>query len=478
LATNLAVGDLLASKFRLEALLGAGGMGFVFRAVNLEIGREVAIKVMRPEFAAQPAMVERFIREARAANLVRHPNVVDILDIGRDQDGCPFIVQELLTGEDLEVYLERRGGRLGVEELGEIILPIVDALGVAHANGVVHRDIKPSNIFLAQQGSVRTPKLLDFGISKLTAQTGRATASGVIGTPVYMAPEQIRGAGLADARTDVWAVGVMLFELLAGRLPFESADTPQVFVEIVTSAPPRLRDVARNVSPELSRVVERCLRKSPDERYPSATEVARALEHVLRGEPLEPTQLRSLLPLAYAPLPPEPSKPIFLEPSTPTQKARRERPTEIEWAADSALGPALQLDTQAVPQKTPASVRSFVRPDALPPALDARPADLPVVFLVALTGVGVATIATAATLTTILGRADGFVLLSDGDSTAKLMIHGGLGSVAFLLSALLGFRGVRAWSRVSEPSVVRALVQAVTSGVLLFAALQLFRATW
>jgi serine/threonine protein kinase len=479
LATNPAVGDILASKFRLEALLGAGGMGCVFRAVNLEIGREVAIKVMRPEFAAQPAMVERFIREARAANLVRHPNVVDILDIGRDRDGCPFIVQELLKGEDLDAYLQRRGGRLRPEEIAELILPIVDALGLAHANGVVHRDIKPSNIFLAQQVSGRIPKLLDFGISKITLQTMRATVSGVIGTPAYMAPEQIRGDGRADARTDVWALGVMLFELLGGRLPFEGGDSPQIFVEIATSTPPRLQDIVEGVSPQLSRVVERCLRKSPDARYPSATEVARDLDHVVRAEAIEPTQQRSLLALEFAPRRSEPSIPKAVDPSSSMSKARLGRPTEIELAADSAAGLALQLDDDATSRRRLVAARPAVAPREFSKVTGGQSGGSPVTFFVALSAVVVTTVATAATLTATVGRTEGLSLISgEGDASAKLFVHAGLAFLALLLSALLGFRGVRAWSRVNEPSVVSALAQAITSGAFLFAALQLFRATW
>ncbi len=487
MASNPAIGEVLASKFRLEALLGAGGMGFVFRAVNLEIGREVAIKVMRPEFAALPSMVERFIREARAANLVRHPNVVDILDIGRDKDGSPFIVQELLKGEDLDAYASRRGGRLVAHELAELVVPVVEALGVAHANGVVHRDIKPSNIFLAEQGSVRIPKLLDFGISKLTAQSMRATATGMIGTPAYMAPEQIRGGGQADARSDVWAVGVMIFELLAGRLPFEGGDTPAIFVEIATKAPARLRDVVPSVPPELSRVVERCLRRNPEERYPSATEVARDLDHSIRGEAIEPTQRRSLVPLDFAPRPVGEAPPRALASSTTTARQRRERPTELEWADNSANGPTLHLELQRPTTTNPAAGSNRPHAAAVSSARarvrNAATDQTPTPFLIAITAVVLGIVATAGTLTSVLGRTDGLALLSvAGDSapsaTSKILVHGGLASLALMLSALLGIRAVRAWSRLVSPSIASALVQAIASGALLFLSLQLFRATW
>jgi serine/threonine protein kinase len=274
-------------------------MGHVYRAVNEDVGRTVAIKVLRSEHATNAPIVERFLREARAANLVRHPNVVDVLDVGRDGDGSPFIVQELLRGEDLSKYVERQGGKLTLEEIEDILLPVIDAVAEAHAHGVVHRDIKPENVFLSQQGKTnqRVPKLLDFGISKVRLPNVRATEVGVMmGTPAYMAPEQIQGSHEADPRCDVWALGIMLFELLAGRLPFEVTDAPQLFVAIATKDVPKLIEIVPSVNRDVSRVCERCLRRNPDDRYPTALELARDLRHVLLEEEIEPTQKFSLPP--------------------------------------------------------------------------------------------------------------------------------------------------------------------------------------
>ncbi len=294
------VGDVLASKYRLEELLGSGGMGHVYRAVNVEIDRAVAIKVLRAEHATSPSIVERFLREARAANLVRHPNVVDVVDVGRDADGSPFIVQELLKGEDLATYVERRGGRLTLQEIEAYLVPVIDAVAEAHAKGVVHRDIKPENVFLAEQGRRRVPKLLDFGISKVRLPNIKATEVGVMmGTPAYMAPEQVQGSRDADPRTDVWALGIMLYELIAGRLPFDAEDAPALFVAIATKDVPRLLDVVPDVPPEISTITERCTRRMPAERYPSALELARDLRHVLDGEEVEPTQKHSVAPPAF-----------------------------------------------------------------------------------------------------------------------------------------------------------------------------------
>ena len=196
------VGETLAGKYKLEALLGAGAMGAVYRATNVAIGRAVAIKVLRPEHGKNAEIVERFLREARAANIVRHPNVVDVLDIGRDDAGSPFIVQELLEGEDLSAYVAR-SGRVPVPSALDLLLPVVEAVEFAHARGVVHRDLKPENIFLAKQGSKLVPKLLDFGISRIqeSSEARLTTAGESIGTPAYMSPEQIHSSGDVDSRS-------------------------------------------------------------------------------------------------------------------------------------------------------------------------------------------------------------------------------------------------------------------------------------
>ena len=246
-------------------------MGQVYRAVNLDIGRAVAIKVLHFEHAQDTQLVERFLREARAANLVRHPNVVDVLDIGREADGTPFIVQELLEGEDLAHLIERRGGKLPLQEVIDILGPVIDAVAEAHAHGVIHRDIKPDNVFLAKGRLAPVPKLLDFGISKVSVPDQLVTEVGVMmGTPAYMPPEQVEGARAADPRSDVWALGVMLFELIAGRMPFEATSAPALFYAIATEDAPTLLAVGAQVPPEISQLVARCLRRDPDERYPSA----------------------------------------------------------------------------------------------------------------------------------------------------------------------------------------------------------------
>jgi serine/threonine-protein kinase len=296
------VGEVLNGKYRLEELLGAGAMGTVYRAVNQLVGRTVAIKLLKAEHAENPVFVERFMREARAANLVRHRNVVDVIDIDKDLDGHPFIVQELLSGEDLSRYVARRGGRLPLEEVVDLMCPVIEAVAEAHAKGVVHRDLKPENVFLAKEGKETVPKLLDFGISKVRAPDLRATEVGLtMGTPAYMSPEQVQGARDADPRSDVWALGIMLFELLSGRLPFDADDAPALFVAIATKEPPALLDIDKRMPPNVSKVVSRCLRRLPQDRYPTASELARDLRLVMIGQELEPTGKLSVPPSLRVP---------------------------------------------------------------------------------------------------------------------------------------------------------------------------------
>jgi serine/threonine protein kinase len=286
-------GELLSGKYKLDKLLGSGGMGEVYRAENRLIGRTVAIKVLRPEFAKKAEVVARFLQEGRAANLVRHPNVVDVLDVGQDESGTPFIVQEFLRGVDLSKYLEMAGGCLALEIALATLIPVIDAVGVAHSKGVVHRDLKPENIFLAESdndGEI-TPKLLDFGISQIALKPGaiRLTAPGTaLGTPAYMSPEQVLGKP-TDERTDVWSLGVILYESVSGAMPFQADNASAYMVKVASEDARPIYEVASHLSPELVRVIGRCLRRDPDARYPSASELARDLRLLRSGHSPSPT---------------------------------------------------------------------------------------------------------------------------------------------------------------------------------------------
>ena len=275
-------GDFLGGKYLLEDCLGIGGMGEGYRAQNVSLGRKVAIKLLNREHTGNEDDVMRFLREARAAAAVRHPNVVDVFDVARDDDGTPFIVQELLSGQDLEQYLGASGGVLGAEEALEIMIPVADAVAAAHTQNVVHRDLKPANIFLAREGTKIIPKVLDFGaclyqtVGALSAKEQRM----LIGTPHYMAPEQITTAMEVDARADVWAMGVILYELLVGETPFEAEDGSAVMKLVRTRAVPRLRKVAPNAPASLEDLVGRCLDRDRRKRFADAAAVRVELERI------------------------------------------------------------------------------------------------------------------------------------------------------------------------------------------------------
>jgi serine/threonine-protein kinase len=377
-------GQVLAGKYKLQERLGGGGMGEVYKAENLLIGRTVAIKVLRPEHAQSPDLVARFRREATAANIVRHPHVVDILDIGEDETGAPFIVQEFLFGEDLGAHIENMGGRISAETAIDLLMPVIEAVALAHSRGVIHRDLKPENVFLAREGKNIVPKLLDFGISQIKSGDVRVTASGIaMGTPAYMAPEQIKDAREADSRTDVWALGVILYEVLAGEYPFRAETQPALFVAIATQEIPPLVDVAPHVSPTLSRIVARCLRRSPDERYPSAAELARDLNKFLSQEEIEPTLKRSIPPLGalLKQLDAEAMRAQSLEATrkfpTPPPSSRKPRvlpATDAGGVPELALLPkpgALPLRPPPVPSARPAPPPP--KPAAPPPVPDLAP---------------------------------------------------------------------------------------------------------
>ncbi|MBX3192086.1 MAG: serine/threonine protein kinase [Labilithrix sp.] len=276
-------GDFLGGKYLLGDCLGVGGMGEVYRATNVSLGRNVAVKILNKEHTANEDDVLRFLREARAAAAVRHPNVVDVLDVARDDDGTPFIVQELLAGEDLEQYLGTRGVIDQLEAI-EIMIPVADAVAAAHARDVVHRDLKPANIFLAREGNKIIPKVLDFGaclyqtVGGITARERRM----LIGTPHYMAPEQITTAAEIDARADVWAMGVILWELVAGETPFEAEDANMVLKYVRTRQVPPLRRVAPDASMALEELVARCLDRDRRKRFPDAAAARAEMDEVRR----------------------------------------------------------------------------------------------------------------------------------------------------------------------------------------------------
>src|SRR5258708_16841365 len=279
---DLHEGDLLAGKFRVERLLGSGGMGVVVEATHVTLKDRVALKFLRtPKFADQTA-ITRFLREAQAAARIKSPHVARVLDVGTLESGAPYIVMEFLEGTDLGTLLDREGV-LPIETAAKYALQTCEALAAAHASNIVHRDIKPSNLFLTH-GPDREPlvKVLDFGISKMldgTTSGSITETQRAVGSPSYMAPEQMPSAKRVDARADIWSMGVVLYELLAGRAPFVADTIPELYALILdkVSRPTPLRTLRAELPEELEVIAERCLEKNADQRYVDIAELAAAL---------------------------------------------------------------------------------------------------------------------------------------------------------------------------------------------------------
>lgn len=291
-ARDFAAGKILADKYRIERKLGEGAMGFVLQATHLGLDEAVAIKLMRPEVQSMEGALARFAKEAKIAARIRSEHVAKVLDVGQLEHYGPYIVMEYLEGSSLAELLDARlldgRGPLAADRVIEYVLQACEALAAAHAIGVTHRDVKPDNLFVTRHGGLETLKLLDFGISK-AALTGFAlggaaptsTVSFVMGTPLYMSPEQLRSSPDIDARTDVWSIGAVMFELLCGAPPFDGASIPEICAAILDAPPGEL---PASVSAPLRAIVLRCLEKEPDQRFQTVAELAAALVPLAPGE--------------------------------------------------------------------------------------------------------------------------------------------------------------------------------------------------
>lgn len=271
-----------AGPYLILRLLGTGGSGTVYAAEHHLLGRKVALKILHRHLAEEPEFTARFVQEARAVNLIRHPGIVDIHDFGTLENGRPFYVMELVDGISLASLLDQRAP-ISPREALRILDPICDALGAAHAKGVIHRDVKASNVLIADRGAEWQVKLVDFGIAKLLhpdpAQRGITTQGQRLGTPHYMAPEQLRGDPV-DARTDVYALGVLLFRMLTRDYPFSSHDLDEV-ERMHLETPPPPPSQRQPVPPAVDAVVLRALEKHPDRRFESVAAFQAALRQAI-----------------------------------------------------------------------------------------------------------------------------------------------------------------------------------------------------
>jgi hypothetical protein len=284
--------DETLGSYKIVGRLGAGGMGEVYRATHLHIERDVAIKVLLPGLTRDPGAVARFMAEARATSLIRHPGIIEVLDCAVHADGRIYIVMELLSGENLGQMLNRQGSVANdLRGACALIAQIASAVAAAHERGVIHRDLKPDNVFLHRpaSGDRVQVKVLDFGIAKLLSpkflNTRQTKTGDILGTPLYMAPEQCRGHGGIDQRTDVYALGCIAYQLLAGRPPFLHEGAGDLLIAHVLEDPPDLASLAPGVPPALRRLVMHMLMKLPDDRPGTMAEVLRRIEEIAADVP-------------------------------------------------------------------------------------------------------------------------------------------------------------------------------------------------
>jgi serine/threonine-protein kinase len=315
--TGLLPGSIVGNKYRIDGCLGEGGMGVVLSATHLELDAPVAIKVVREEYAGSADIVARVLFEARAVARMRSSHVVRVLDVARLASGCPYIVMEQLQGVDLGQALWDQGV-FSVPQAIDYLLQACDGLAEAHSLGIVHRDLKPGNLFLATTPEGVVLKVLDFGVSKEVStplrsvsrisRTSLTSAGDPVGSPYYMAPEQMRASPDIDARADIWSLGAILFELLTGQCPFEGETITEVCAKVLTEEPASLSQVENGAATELDHVIARCLQKDPALRYQSVNDFAAALrawrpsEDVELPEPRPRRRGSARLPLAMGAL--------------------------------------------------------------------------------------------------------------------------------------------------------------------------------
>lgn len=355
--TGVQEGEVLAGKYRIEKILGSGGMGVVVAAYHIHLEDKVAIKFLLPDALAKEEVVSRFAREARAAVKIKSEHVARVLDVGTLETGAPYMVMEYLDGTDLSAWVQQRGA-LPIEQAVEFILHACEAIADAHSLGIIHRDLKPANLFCVRRSDgLLSIKVLDFGISKLTsladsgADMSMTKTTSVLGSPLYMSPEQMLSSRDVDVRTDIWALGVILYELLVGKVPFSGDTLAELCVKIATVPAPPLRDRLPDAPLGLQEVIQKCMEKDRTKRYASIGELAVALA------PFAPKRARASverisrimqaagLSASALDLPPssEARRPVPSE----TQAAWGQTKAPARWSAGKSAGVTLGLAAAA-----------------------------------------------------------------------------------------------------------------------------------
>ena len=342
------VGDVLADKYRVERILGIGGMGMVVLATHLELESQVAIKFMLPAALESADAAARFLREARATSRLTNDHVCRVTDVGRFDGGQPYIVMEYMEGYDVGTLLKRKGAQ-PVATAVDYILQACEGMAEAHGHGIVHRDLKPDNLFLATRADGdQIIKILDFGISK-AAVTGIATKTGdIMGSPAYMAPEQMQSTKDVDQRADIWSLGVILYQLISGRMPFIADTLPALCLAVINEEPPSLESIRKDLPHGLAQVVAKCLSKTREERYLNVHQFGQALLPYAKPEATAAvTRIRGMLQRKRPPTPP----PLMMLPSEFSDVA----PT---ITGDDASSPVPKFPTVA--QGLPAATRTTI----------------------------------------------------------------------------------------------------------------------
>jgi serine/threonine protein kinase len=373
------IGTTLGDRYVVLRRIGQGGMARVYVAKHKVIGRLVAIKVLFPHLVEDQLMVRRFVNEARAAGMIGHPNIVESVDIGTTDDGLPFLVLEYLEGKNLQQEL-RENGTFSVERAVGIALQVASALGAAHAQSIIHRDLKSENVFLVERdGRADHVKVLDFGVARFAAHGEKLTAEGAtLGTPECMAPEQLSQPDTVDLRIDVWALGILLYELLAGQTPFHDVAGPAILYSIMIDKPKPLHELRSDVPPGLDAVVQKALAKKREDRHASMD-----------------AMYAELLPFAGASPPPR----FVARPSSPDGPIPASWRPPVQGVVSSKLTPAAPAmnTTTTSPQSFPqvlappsSESRSTVNGTSRPPSV---PAARPRMSLGAMIGLGIVALA-------------------------------------------------------------------------------------